>query len=121
MTLCTVLLQDRKGKAPPGGKFIYKFCGDLVDGDITSDNATLDAVFDDVKTNCPALLAYEDALPKVSNEDVQINDEEKTATYLLLSFCFTSAKAQSKRVCFNRFCIIFNKNKFRVKIHVLYC
>jgi len=46
---------DRK---PPRGELEARFCQGLVNGNITSDNATFDQVFDDVTATCPELLQW---------------------------------------------------------------
>jgi len=46
---------DRK---PPREELEARFCQGLVNGNITSDNATFDQVFDDVKATCPELLQW---------------------------------------------------------------
>ena len=86
--------EEKPAKAP-GGKFIYKFCQDLVDGKITNNNADLDGVFTEVLANCPDLIAYEATFAtKSAREDRKI---EKTAK-LLLKFCDSSEDIQEEDV-----------------------
>ena len=87
--------EEEKPAIAPGGKFIYNFCQDLVDGKITNNDADLDGVFTEVLANCPDLIAYEATFAtKSAREDRKI---EKTAK-LLLKFCDSSEDIQEEDV-----------------------
>jgi len=91
---------EEKPAIAPGGKFIYKFCQDLVDGKITNNNADLDDVFTEVLANCPDLIAYGATFAPKRGDGQEMSQKKKNkASKLLMRFCDISEDVQEEEVC----------------------
>ncbi|WAR09116.1 hypothetical protein MAR_019074 [Mya arenaria] len=98
LALCLIVAEarpPRKGKGGGGRRprplmRQAKFCKGLVNGNITNDDATFDAVFTDVTSVCGDLLQFlEDNKPVDESEggEGEGEREEPTSVEKLLNFC----------------------------------